>query len=166
MPLTTFVGPTATLIYTPSPAGSPSAVISNQGTTYLYLGQSEVTETSGFPLAPGETLNYLANAPALYAVASSVTAASPATTLTADAAAGATSLTVASGTSFVNGSSITIGSGASAETNIVSAHGSTSITLTTALLYDHESGEAVKADAAPTNEIGGGTIQVYRGANG
>lgn len=166
MPLTTFVGPTATLIYTAAATatfGPPNAVIVNSGTTTLYLGQSEVTQTSGFPLQAGGKISYPLNAPSLYAVASSVTAASPATTLTADAAAAATSLTVAAGTSFTAGMVITIGAGVSAETNRVVSSTSTTITLTTGLLFDHESGEAVKADAASTPTVGGGSINVYRG---
>lgn len=163
MPLNVFVGPTTTQVYTPASTGSPSAVIVNTGTATIYLGQSEVTETNGFPLLAGTKLTFTGNIPTIYGIAASSAGASPSTTLTADAASGATSLTVASGTAFTAGLQITIGSGASAETNVVSASASTSITLTTALEYDHESGEAVKGDAAQT---GGGTIKIYRGANG
>lgn len=164
MPLTTFVGPTATLIYDPKTVvGVPNATIVNAGSTTLYLGQAAVTESSGYPLTAGNTLEYPANLPALYAVSASKTTASPTTTLTAAAAAGDTTLTVAAGTSFTAGMIITIGTGTAAETATVASSTSTTIVITTGLVFDHASGEAVTADAAPTSEIGGGSVQVYRG---
>jgi hypothetical protein len=80
------------------------------------------------------------------------------TTLAEDAAAGDTEIVVADATGFAVGDTIKIGSGDSEETNTITAIDGETITLATALEFDHDAGEpvvkveAIVATPSPTIE--------------
>lgn len=164
MPLNTFVGPDVVEVYNPGTAepGSPSVTLVNAGTSTLYLGQSEVTQTSGLPFPAGAKLSYPHATFGVYAVCGSTTT-TPSTTLSAAAAVGATTITVASATNFAAGMSIEIGTAPATETAVIASIASTTFTLTAGLEEDHASGDAVAATAPATTSLGGGTVQAYRG---
>jgi hypothetical protein len=97
------------------------------------------------------------------ATATATVVAAVETTLAEDAAAGATEIVVADATGFTVGATIKIGSGASEETNTIEAIDGETITLATALEFDHLADEpVVKVEAivaTPSPTIEGETCQ-------
>jgi hypothetical protein len=92
------------------------------------------------------------------ATATATVVAAVETTLAEDAAAGATEIVVADATGFAVGDAIKIGSGDSEETNTIAAIDGETITLATALEFDHAAGDpvvkvqAIVATPSPTIE--------------
>ena len=142
MAVTTYVGPAPVLVYNAAPVGKPATLITNTGSSVIYLGASAVTVSSGMPLTAGEQI-LLAFAPYNLYAASGYTTTATATTTTAAANSAATSLAVTSGTGIANGALILVGSGTNAEVVTVTAGGGTTTLTVTALNYDHRSGAAV-----------------------
>ena len=165
MPLNTFVGPTAVEVYIPTAApGVPSVTLVNAGTSVLYLGGPDITQTSGMPFQPRQTIQFPVAPSNIWALCGSTTT-TPNTTLSAAAAVGATSITVTSATGFSIGETITIGTAPAQETAVITNIVSTTFTLSVGLEQDHASGDAVHGTAASTTSLGGGTISAYRGIN-
>jgi hypothetical protein len=92
------------------------------------------------------------------ATATATVVAAVETTLAEDAAAGATEIVVADATGFAVGDTIKIGSGDTEETNTITAIDGETITLATALEFDHDAGDpvvkvqAIVATPSPTIE--------------
>ena len=154
----TFVGPEPVQVYIPPATGVPNVTVFNAGSAILYLGQTGVTAELGLPLLPTQQVSFPFYPYPIYAV-SGFTTTTTATTLSAAAAAGATSVTVTSATGFTAGKTITIGSGEDQETNVIASVASTTLTLTTALEFDHASGAAATVDSTS----GGGSVIVTAG---
>jgi hypothetical protein len=117
-----------------------TAVITNTGTSTLYLGQSGVTAATGLPLAPGQVIDQTFTVP-VYAVSGVDVVTSPTDTLSANASQGATALTVASGgASFTNGMVISILDGNNTELVTVGNGSTGTSVVVSATAHAHASG--------------------------
>jgi hypothetical protein len=141
-PFNTTVSAVPVRVMTPSPSGTSTLVITNNGPSVVYLGGATVTSVNGFPLPVGQQLDVARVAWNIYAC-SPVTATATATTTTAAASSGATTLAVTSGTGIANGAYIQVGAGNAAEITTVTSGGGTASLTVPALAYDHASGAAV-----------------------
>jgi hypothetical protein len=148
---------TASLVYSPSPAGTSHLFLSNLGRFPVYVGQAGVTAANGLPVYPNQNLDLSTMPVNLYA-ASGYTKTATATTTTADVTAGTGTVAVTSGTGIANGALILIGSGGGQEVLTVISGGTTTTLTTSAPLYDHVSGEAVTVVTSV-----GGQINVVAG---
>lgn len=144
------------LVFAPQ-ENSTTATLTNTGTSTLYLGQSGVSAATGFPLAPGQSINQAFTVD-VYAVGGVNSIVSPTDTLSAPVSAAGTALTVtAGGTSFTNGMVISIIDGNSTEVVTVGAGATTTNIPVSALAFDHASGTAFGQFQAHN----GGAIQVH-----
>lgn len=135
------VSSAATLILTAS-ATATSCVITNNGSSTVFIGGSAVTPTSGFPLAAGQTISSPFINQNIYACSNVNNITTPTSTLSANVSAAGTSLSVASGgASFTAGMVISINDGVNTELVTVSASTGTTITVS-ALQHAHASGTA------------------------
>jgi hypothetical protein len=153
MTLTTAVSGTPVQVYNPAPAGVPTMFLTNNGPANVFLGGSNVTAGSGFPLPPGQSLDVSRAMLAVYAVAG-FAATATATTTTAAIAGGATSVPVTSGTGLTNGSYIEVGGTTTAEVVKIISGGGTATLTTSALSYDHASGVAVTLVTPTLTSVG------------
>lgn len=129
-----------TVIYSPQ-AHTSTAIITNAGTSTVFLGQSGVTAATGLPLVAGQTIQLLDTTVSLYAVSGLASVASPTDTLSADASASGTALTVASGgASFTAGMVVFIEDGNSSEIVTVGAGSTGTSVVVSALQFDHATG--------------------------
>lgn len=134
------VGTAPTLLFTPS-ATVQAVVITNTGTSTVYLGQSGVTAALGLPLSPGQSLNLTNQTVALYGVAGANTVVSPTDTLSAPASQGATALTVASGgAAFTNGMIVSIQDGNNSELVTVGNGSTGTSVVVSATAFAHATG--------------------------
>lgn len=151
-----------TKIYNPGVAGSPHAVINNNGPVAVYLGGDGVTPTGGMWFPPGATISFPYAPYAIYACDNSITTGTPSTTLSNAYSAGAGTVVVSSGTGLVAGESIAIVAAASSGTEIITIStisGGTIVTVNPTL-YDHQSGATVATITAQA----GGSLYVDMGA--
>ena len=135
-------------------AGQPHAWVFNQGGATAYVGGPNVTPFAGIPVPPGTEIKIPVAFPGLFAV-SGILSLGGSTTTTAAANAGATSLALTAGIGTVGTFYVVSGTGNSAVgSEVVQAAaggGTTAVTITPALLYDHRSGSNVfVANLAPT----------------
>ena len=139
MASTVSVGSTPVAVFTPQQYAT-TATLTNAGTSPLYLGQSGVTAATGFPLAPGQSVNQAFTVP-IYAVSGVDVIGSPTDTLSAPASATDTALTVASGgASFTNGMTVSIIDGNNTELVTVGAGSTATSVVVSALAFAHASG--------------------------
>lgn len=142
-------------VFTPS-GNDTTAVLTNTGTSTLYLGQSAVTAATGFPLLAGQSLQVNYNA-TLYAVAGVDTLVTPTSTASATITLGATAITVASGgTSFTNGMVVSIIDGNNTELVTVGAGATGTNVPISATAHAHASGVTF----GQFSKHAGGSIQV------
>jgi len=142
-------------VFTPS-GSDTTAVLTNTGTSTLYLGQSGVTAATGFPLMAGKSMQVCYNA-TLYAVAAVDAIKTPTSTLSSNALLGATALAVASGgTSFTNGMIVSIIDGNNTELVTVGAGSTGTSVVVSATAHAHASGVTF----GQFNGHQGGSIQV------
>lgn len=128
------------VIYSPQ-AHTSTAIITNAGTSTIFLGQSGVAATTGLPLAPGQTVQLLQVTVPLYAVSGLASVIAPTDTLSADASASDTALTVASGgASFTEGMVVAIQDGSDSEVVTVGAGSTGTSVVVSALQFDHATG--------------------------
>lgn len=147
------------VIYSPQ-AHTSTAIITNAGTTTVFLGQSGVSATTGLPLTPGQTVQLLhVNVP-LYAVGGPTVITSPTDTLSADASASGTALTVASGgASFTQNMLVSIQDGANSEIVTVGSGSTGTSVVVSALQFDHVTGTKFGQLSHTT----GGSVSVVSG---
>ena len=75
LPTAVTVTTTATAIPATALAGRRAMMVRNNGSVTVYLGDSTVTSTNGFPLSPGEEKSYELGPPVtLYGITASGTA--------------------------------------------------------------------------------------------
>lgn len=124
-----------------SPSGTDiTGVLTNTGSSTLYLGQSAVTAATGFPLLPGQSLQISYNA-TIYAVAGVDAIVAPTNTASGSIAQGAVAITVASGgASFTNGMVISIIDGNNTELVTVGAGSTGTNVVISATAHAHASG--------------------------
>lgn len=155
-----FVGATPVQIYVPGVVGTPNVTLTNAGTSILYLGQADVSDTTGLPFLPGTSLGF-PNAPYPFFAVAGSSAGTPATTLADDATAGDSTVTVTSATGLHVGQNVLIGSDAEQEAHTITNVASTTITITPELEFDQASGAAFAVVATTGQQ--GGTIRVTAG---
>lgn len=135
-------------------AGQPHAWVFNSGNSTAYVGGPNVTPFAGIPVPPGTEIKIPVAFAGLFAVAG-LQSIGANTTTTAAANAGATSLALTGALGTV-GSIYLVGTSATSSvgSEIVSAGaggGTTVVTISPALLYDHRSGATVwNVVVAPT----------------
>lgn len=145
-------------VFTPS-GNTTVAVLTNTGTSTLFLGQSGVTAATGLPLLAGQSIQVDYNS-AIYAVCGVDEIVTPTNTLSADATGGATALTVAAnGTDFTNGMVISIIDGNSTEIVTVGAGATATNVPVSATANAHLTGVTFGQFSKHT----GGSIQVSTG---
>lgn len=134
------VSSAATLILTAS-ATATSCVLTNNGTSTVFIGGSAVTPTSGFPLAAGQTISTPFVNQNIYACANANNVVAPTDTLSSPATSGATALTVASGgASFTNGMIISINDGVNTELVTVGTGSTGTSVVVSATAHAHATG--------------------------
>lgn len=141
-----------------SPSGvDTTAVLTNTGTTTLYLGQSGVTAATGFPLLAGQSISVNYNA-SLYGVADVDRLIAPTSVIgTGGVAQGGTAIPVASGgTSFTNGMVISIIDGNNTELVTVGSGSTGTSVVVSATAHAHAAGVTFGQFSKHT----GGSIQV------
>ena len=137
-------------------SGSPvtaSLRLYNEGTNTVYVGGANVSPLNGFPIPPGSKAVEIQNVSGtIYSCSNSAVGANTAAgTLSAAMAAGGTVLTVTASysTSIIPGATIFLNdAGSGGEYLVVAGTAATSVTVSTAALYDHASGS--KATVATT----------------
>ena len=100
-----------TVVFVPSVAGTPHAVLYNNGPAPVYLGGSGVSTSVGFPLAVNDKLRLPYNGGTIWAISGYQQVSPQGTVITATTTAGGTTLTNAAGTSFTAGMWIAIETG-------------------------------------------------------
>jgi hypothetical protein len=139
-------------VYNPPTSGTPHVTLYNEGTSPVYIGGSNVTQTNGLTLRPTHQLSFPLAPFSLYAI-SGTTATATATTTSGANNSGTTSLSVTSGTGIANGAQIQLGSGTNAEVVTVTAGGGTGTLTVSATQYDHRSGAAVTVMTAAGSTV-------------
>jgi hypothetical protein len=141
-----------TWVFTPAAGLSGNTLrLLNEGSNVLYIGQSAVTPSTGFPLLPGNRGVELQNVnSSIYACSGVVagTAAATVSTTLASMTAGTTGVTVASGgmANIPVGTTFLIGTGTGQEALVVATSASTTaITTTTATLFEHGPADVIKS---------------------
>lgn len=134
-------------VYYPPTNGSPHCVIFNNGASPAYLGGTGVTAATGLWFPPGAQLSLPFAPQPIWAVGGGLTLGTVSTTLTINAAAGGTVLAVAGTASLVAGVLLQVGNNnraAAQETVIIAAAPNAgTVTTTTPLQFDHNSGGTV-----------------------
>ena len=139
----------ATQVYNPATVGSPTATISNVGSSVAYIGGSAVTVATGLALYPNQQVDLPSYATGIWAVAAPGTLGT-ATTLSAAVAAGTNAIFIPGGSGYGTGSTVQVGTGNAAETLTISTITSgTAITFTTSTRWAHASGENVALMTTP-----------------
>lgn len=143
---------TPTWVFTPTPNAPSSVRFYNEGTTTVYVGQSNVSLVNGFPILPGNRPVEFQNVTAtLYAVSGITSSGANTTTLSQPATAGSTQVTMTSVANFPPGTTFLVGNVAGARDVLVVATSTatTVVTTTSAIQYDHLTGQTV-ATAVPS----------------
>ena len=140
LPAQVFVSPSGTGV-------NPHVVLKNQSpSATLYVGLSACTPNTGLPLAPGTAIEISPAAKGLYACSNWSQGTAAATAGTGVATAGTSSWTVASGgmANIPVGTYFLIGAGTGQEAlNVATSASPTTITTTTASLFDHAASEVI-----------------------
>ena len=144
--------PAPTWIFTPTPNAPSTVRLWNAGNSIAYVGQNPVTAFNGFPIPPQCKPVELQNvSTTLYAVAAVTPGAGTNTVNTSSAVAGVTSFTVSGTVGLAVGGTVVIGIGNNREAFVVSGLQATSVTVSTASLYAHPTGDTVTtATLSPT----------------
>ena len=157
LPTAVFVSPTGTGV-------NPVCILKNESpSTTLFVGLSACTPNTGLPLPPNESVKLNAANSNLYACSNWSAGAAAATASTGVATAGTTSWTVASGgmPNIPVGTYFTIGSGTGQEVlNVATSASTTTITTTTASLFDHAASEVLHLVVTTP-----GTLRIERGTS-
>lgn len=142
LPTQVYVAPTGTGV-------NPSCIIQNISPSQtLFIGLSATTPNTGLPLPPNAQIKLPAAPKSLYASSNWSAGAALATASASAATAGTSSWTVASGgmANIPVGTYFLIGSGTGQEALCVATSASTTtITTTTASLFDHAASEVLDA---------------------
>jgi hypothetical protein len=151
--------PQATWVFTPTPGHASTVRFYNPGGNIAYIGQAGVTWQTGFPIPPNCKPIELQNVTTtLYAVSNVVPGAATNTVSTA-AVAGVTAFTVSAVTGIVAGGAVVIGNGPNREAFTVLGTTATSVTVSTASIYAHPTG-----DTATTASVYSTPLQISAGA--
>ena len=142
LPSTVFVSPTGTGVY-------PSCRLKNESPSQtLFIGLSACSPNTGLPLPPNTQIELAPANKSIYACSNWAAGTAAATAGTGVATAGTTSWTVASGgmANIPVGTYFLIGSGTGQEAlNVATSASTTTITTTTASLFDHAASEVLFA---------------------
>ena len=148
--------PAPTWIFTaPANVRSASVRVWNSGNAVAYIGQAGTTWQTGFPIPPQSRPVEIQNVgTSLYAVAN-VVPGSNAQTVSTAAAVGVTAFTVsANNAAWVPGSTVVVGNGSNREAFVVSGTTATNVTVSTAAIYAHPTGDTVTtATLYPTSLV-------------
>lgn len=149
--------PAPTWIFTaPANVKSANVRVWNSGTAVAYVGQAGTTWQTGFPIPPGSKPVEIQNVgTTLYAVANVVPGSNAQTVNTTSGTVGSTTFTVSSNNvAWVPGSTVVIGNGPNREAFVVSGTGATTMTVSTASIYAHPTGDTVTtATLYPTSLV-------------
>ena len=136
--------PSPTWIFTPNPSAPSSVRLWNPGTAIAYVGQNPVPAFNGFPIPPQCKPVELQNVTTtLYAVAAVTPGAGTNTVNTSSAAAGVTAFTVSGTVGLSIGGTAVVGIGNNREAFTIAGLTATSVTVSTASLYAHPTGDTV-----------------------
>lgn len=137
---TVAVGTAPTLIFAPQ-ANAQNFIITNTGTSTVYLGQSGVTSATGFPLKPTQQISLPSVSQSIYAVSAAGSVKAPTSVTSGSVVATGTALPVASGgASYTNGMVVAIQDGNSSELVTVGAGSTGTSVVVSALAFNHGTG--------------------------
>lgn len=134
------VGTAPVLIFAPQ-ASAQNFIITNTGTSTVYLGQTGVTAATGFPLKSGQSFSLPVVSQPIYAVSAAGSIKAPTSVTSGSVVATGTALPVASGgTSYTNGMAVVVQDGNSTEVVTVGAGSIATSVVVSALAFNHASG--------------------------
>lgn len=146
----------AAQVYWPAAYGHPSCVVVNVGGSNIYVNNNGAG-ASGLLLQPNDEVSFSHAVFPIYAVAANVTLG---TTITTGAAfsAGATTITLSgNGTALGTGSTIALGGSTTTEYLTVATISGTTVTTTSATVFDHASG----VNMALVSAVAGSSARVH-----
>jgi len=138
---------TPTWAFTPNSSAANTVRVVNTGRNVVYVGGSQVTQSTGMPIQPGGKPVDLAAGSALYALAPVTGLAVAATMSSSAVTAGTTAITLAATvpTALAAGTTIAVGNTAGSwEAQVVaSTTASSQITFANALVQDHAGSQVI-----------------------
>jgi hypothetical protein len=136
---------TPTWVFTPTPNAPSTVRLYNEGSNPVYVGDKNVSQFNGLQVLTNNRPIELVNATQTVYACSGVQAGATTKVVTAPVTAGTTVLTLSGGAAgFPTGTVFILGNtGLGQEVLVSSGTGATSLTATTAFLYDHSTSSTV-----------------------
>ena len=140
---------TPTWLFTPVTSNPNTVILHNFGRNTIYVGQANVTATTGFPIPPGskpvKLTNVLNSLYAVSAFSTGVVAGTVGTIATNTAASTTVTLPAAGVTALSVGTSFVFGNTASTANyevlTVATSASTTTVTVTTPLVFSHPAGD-------------------------